>query len=184
MVGRRRLDVTLFERFAVPNSITLVDCDVVHMDRNPNVGSGVGDFVVNIVVDDKMFALVITVLDVVNAGLVYLCKIKPYIIVFVICAPEIGFVFVNHYGFGVFVDFENLGCWQNLVFLVKFYNSSFGLRRNVSHLRETDVWLANPSVNGVRLYGPRDYLAGFAMRNNATEHKPSVLSQHTSVVKF
>ena len=86
MVGRRSLNITLFERFAVPNSVTLVNGDVVHVNRNPHIAGGIGDFVVNVVVDNKVVALSITILNVIDTGSVNLREIKLYIIILEICA--------------------------------------------------------------------------------------------------
>ena len=183
MVGRRRLNVALFERLAVPDTVALVHGDVVQMDWNPNVACGVGDFVVNILIYNEMVRFFVAILDAIDARLFHHREIEFHIIIFEISAPEIGFAFVSYCFIGVFVDFENFGCGQNLIVFVKLDNRRFGLRRNVSHLRETNVGLANPAFDGVRFDGPRHHLARFASRQHAAQHKPAVLGNHSSVVE-
>ena len=65
------LTVSLSERLAVPYAITLVYVHMVHMDRDPDVACSVCDLLVNIVVDDEVVCLCLTILDIVNAWLCY-----------------------------------------------------------------------------------------------------------------
>ena len=70
------------------------------------------------------------------------------------------------------------------IFLVKLDDCHLRLLRHISHLRETDIRLTYPSLDGMRLHRPRKHLPRLALRKNAAQHEPSVLCQHTTVVKF
>ena len=68
MVGRRRsLEITLLERLTVPYPVSLIHEHMVHMDRNPHVGGGVGYLVIDAGIDDEILCPFVAILDVVYA---------------------------------------------------------------------------------------------------------------------
>ena len=63
VIALRRLQVTLLERLSVPGAVTLGDVHVVHVDGHPNVGSGIGNLVVDMCVDEEVVGLGLAVLS-------------------------------------------------------------------------------------------------------------------------
>ena len=81
------MQITFLERLAMPHTIAFVDCHVIHVDRNPHVGRGISDLVIDIFIDDEVIGLGITILDVIDARLSDSREVEMHIIVFIISTP-------------------------------------------------------------------------------------------------
>ena len=87
MVAGRCLKVSFLERLAVPGAVAFVHVHVVHVDRNPHISSGIGDFVVDMRINEEVIGAGVAILDVVDAGLFHLGEVEFHVIVFVIGSP-------------------------------------------------------------------------------------------------
>ena len=48
------LQIAFLERLAVPRAVTLGDVHVVHVDRHPDIGGGIGNLVIDMLVDEEV----------------------------------------------------------------------------------------------------------------------------------
>ena len=87
----RRLEITLLERLAVPYPICLVHKHMIHMDRHPDVRSGIGNLVIHLISDYEIVGLHISVLQEINSRLVQLAEVELHIIVFIVRSPRAYF---------------------------------------------------------------------------------------------
>ena len=71
VVALRSLEVALLEWFAVPSAVTFVHIHVVHVDGHPHVGRSIGDFVINVFINEEVVGTSLAVLDVINARLAH-----------------------------------------------------------------------------------------------------------------
>ena len=181
VVARRSLHVAFLEGFAVPDAVRLVDRHMVHVDGEPHVAGGVGDLVVDGIVDDEVSGLVIAVLDVVDAGLLHLAEIKSHVVVLVEIAPFLDLAGVCQRLVAVFADLPEFGGLKRLVVLVKFDHGHLRLIGDISHLGITDIRFADPAGNGIRFDDPGHHLAGLVGGQLRAQRVPAVLSDDTSV---
>ena len=184
VVARWSLQIALLERFAVPGAVALVHIHVVHVDRYPHVGRGIGDFVIHVLVDEEVVRLRVAILDVVDAWLTHTREVELHIVVFVVVAPRRDFSLESLLLGAVGLDAEELSRWLHLVVLVQLDDCHLGLFGCVAHLREANVRFPNPVWHGVRLHGPCHHLACLVLRQHGAQHEPSVLCQHSSVVEL
>ena len=181
VIARRSLHVAFLEGFAMPDAVRFVDRHVVHVDGKPHVTGGVGDLVVNGIVDDEVSGLVVAVLDVVDAGLLHLAEVEFHIVVLVEVAPHLDLAGVRQRLVAVFADLPEFGGLQRLVVLVKLDHGHLRLIGDVSHLGETDVRFADPARDGVRFDDPGHHFAGLVGGQQSTQRVPAVLSDDTAV---
>ena len=88
MIAQRSLQIALLERLTMPSAIALVHIHVVHVDRNPHVGRGIGDFVIHVLIDEEVICLRVAILDEVDAWLAHTREVELHIVVFVVVAPR------------------------------------------------------------------------------------------------
>ena len=69
MVARRGLQIPFLERFTVPNPITLVHRYMVHVNRNPDIGGGIGNLIVHMLIDKEIIGLLLPILNIINTRL-------------------------------------------------------------------------------------------------------------------
>ena len=88
MVGiGRRLEISFFERFTVPNAIAFVDSHMIHVDRNPDITGGVCDMVVYILIDNKIVGLYIAIAQEIDTRLLDRSELKLRILIFKVVTP-------------------------------------------------------------------------------------------------
>ena len=182
--GRRGLQVTLLERLAVPEAVGLVDRHVVHMDRDPDVARRHGDLVIDGRVDDEVPRADVAVLEEIDAGLGELGEVELRVVVFEEIAPQLDRTGEGLMFGAVGLHLPDGSLRLHLVLLVQFDHGDLGLVRDIAHLGEAHVRLADPARDGVRLHGPGDDLAGLAGREDGPEDIPAVLREHPAVVEL
>ena len=180
----RSLEIALLERLAVPYAVCLVDIHVVHVDRDPHVAGGVGDLVVDAVVDDEVVRMHVAVLDEVYAGLGHVGEVELHIVVLVVGAPLDHLAGIYLGGAAVIVDPVYGGTGLGPVVLVKLDHGHLGLRGNVAYLREAHVGFPDPALDSVGLHRPAEDLAGLAFGKDAAQHEPAVLGYDASVIEL
>ena len=184
VVGRRRLQIALLEWLAVPRAIALVHIHVIHVDGHPDVGSGIGDLVIDVRVDEEVVGLRFAILDIVDTRLLDAAEVELHIIIFIVGSPLPDVALEGLHGRAVGIDAHQRGGGLRRVVLVEFDDGHLRLLRGVADLRETDVRLTDPALDGIGLDGPRDNLAGLTGRQHAADDEPAVLCEHTAVVEF
>ena len=185
MVRRRgSLQVTLLERFAVPEAVGLVDRHVVHVDRDPDVARRHGNLVIDGRVDDEVPGLDVAVFQEIDAGLLQGGEIELGVVVLVELAPDFHGTGEGLLRGTVGSDLPDGSLGLHLVFLVQFDDGNLGLVGDIAHLGEAHVRLADPARDGVRFHGPGDDLAGLAGRQDGPEDVPAVLGEHPAVVEL
>ena len=178
------LQVALLEGFAMPGAIALSDVHMVHVDRYPYIGGCIGDLIVDMSIDEEIVGLRITVLDEIDTRGIHLREVELHVIIFIIGSPHLYLALEGLLRRAVGFDTHERGGGQHAVVLVKLDHSHLRLLGDIADLRETDIWLANPIGNGMRLYRPGDNLASLTLWQHAAQHEPAILSQHTPIVKF
>src|SRR5690625_5242647 len=177
----RRLPVTFPERLAVPDAIPLPHEHVVHMDGNPYVARGIGDGVIYIIIDDEVVGLMIAVLDVVDARRVDRREVEPHVVILKVVAPGID-VASEYFGRrSVFVHSMDRCRLERYIVPVEFDDRNLRLLRNIANLRQANVRLSDPVVDGMRLDRPCKHLTGPSGRQNAAYHVPAVLREDAAV---
>ena len=177
------LEITLLERLSVPDPVAFVDGHVVHVDRDPYVAGGVGDLVIDTVVYKEVHGLGVAVLDVIDTGLLDFAEVELDVVVFEIGTPLGDLAGEGGLLASILSDLDEGGGGLYLVKFVELDDCNLRLVRLITDLGESDVRLADPSFNGVGLYGPAQYLAGLAGGEDAAEDEPSVLSEDTAVIE-
>ena len=182
--ARRSLEITLLERFPVPYPVGLVHEHMVHMYRHPHVRGGIGNLVIDLISYYEIIGLHIAVLQEIYARLTDLAEVELDIIVFVIRSPRADFPAENLPGAAVIFHLPHGSTGKHLVRLVELNDRNFRLLRKITYLREAHVRLPYPSLDGIRLHEPADYLACLPGRKFAAQHIPAVLGQDAAVVKL
>ena len=72
----------------MPDAIAFVHGDVVHVNGNPHVGSGIGNLVIDALVDEEVARLGVTIFDEVDAGFANFREVELHIFIFEIVAPN------------------------------------------------------------------------------------------------
>src|SRR5690606_28646913 len=138
----------------IPHPVSLVNEHVIHVYRDPYIGCGIGNPVVNALLNQEVISPEFTILDVVYTRGCDCRKIEFHIVVLEIVAPGGDFTTEYFYSTSVFANLI-YGCFcLRFVFLVEFNDRYFGLRRKVAHLREAYVWLSYPAFNCIWLHSP------------------------------
>ena len=181
MVAGRCLQIAFLEGFAVPRAVAFVHVHVVHVNGNPDIGGGIGDVIVDMLVDKEVVGACLAILDEVDAGFLDTGEVELHVVVFVVWTPCGDIALVGLLGSAVGAQAHECGGRQRLVLLVEFDDGYLRLSGNIANLRESDIRLANPAGDGVRFYGPADNLPRLAGREDAAQHKPAVLCKHASV---
>ena len=168
MVTLGSLQITFLERFPMPDPICLVHCHVIHVNRNPYITGGIGNPVIDRLVDNEITGSVVSVLDEIHPRLGDRTEIELHIVVFVVLTPHISLTGIGQFLAAVIHNPVNRSLREGLVQFVQFYDSNLGLGRNVTHLREPYVRFPYPSGNRIRLNSPRNHLTGLAGRKHGT----------------
>ena len=128
MVGVGRcLQVSFFERLAVPDPVTFVDGHVVHVYGNPYIGGSVRDVVVHVWAYGEVVGLFVAVLDVIDSRFLHFGEVELDVIVFVIRPPYGSFPF-EYFGFRPVCFHLPDGCLgDDFVVLVQFDDGLLGL---------------------------------------------------------
>ena len=185
MVGvGRSLQVALLEGLPVPDPVGLVDRHMVHVDRDPDIAGRVRDAVVDIVPDDEVVGLDVTVGQVIHARFLHGREIEAGITVLEIIAPDLDGTGEHALGTAVLADAEHGGRAARLVQLVQFDDRHLGLCGDIPDLGESDIRLADPARNGVGLHGPAQHLARLSGGKKAAQDIPAVLGQQAAVVEL
>ena len=184
VVAFRCLQIALLERFTVPSAVALVHVHVVHVDRHPHIGGGIGDLVIDMLVDEEVVCLGIAVLDKVDTPLLHGCEVEFHIIIFKVRSPRLDAALKGLRRRTVCVDTHQRGCSLWRIMLVEFDDGHFRLFWGIAYLRETNVRFTDPVGDGVGLHGPGHHFARLSLRQYAAQYKPTVLCQHPSVVEF
>ena len=106
MVAGRGLQITLLEGLSVPGAVALGDVHVVHVDGYPDVGGGIGDLVIDMLVDEEVVRLRVTILDIVDAGLLDTGEVELHVIVFEVGSPRLGVTLIDFLRCPVGLDAE------------------------------------------------------------------------------
>ena len=184
VVALRRLQVALLKGFAMPGAIALGDVHVVHVDRHPHVGGGIGYLVVDMGIDQEIVGLRIAILDVIHTRFLHLREVELHIIIFKIGSPFLDSTLEGLLRRTVGLDAHQRGRGLHTVVLVEFDHSHLRLLGDIADLREADIGLADPIGDGMRLHRPGDHLTRLSLRQHAAQHEPAVLGEHTSVVEL
>ena len=164
MVTLRCLQVALLKRFSVPGTIALVHIHMIHMNRYPYVGGGIGDLVVHMPIDEEIVGTRFAVLDIVDSRLTDGREIKLHIIIFEIGSPRLDGTLKGLLCHTVGTNAHQRGCGLGLIVLVEFDDGHLRLFGSIAYLGESDVRLTDPTRDGMRLYGPSDHLARLSGR--------------------
>ena len=106
VVALRCLQITLLERLAMPGAIALGDIHVVHVDGYPYVGGGIGDLVIDMLVNQEIVGLRITILDVIHTRLLNGREVELHIIIFIERSPRLDGALEGFLGTAVVLDAE------------------------------------------------------------------------------
>ena len=87
MVARWSLQIAFLERLAMPDAIAFVHGDVVHVNGNPYVGSGIGNLVIDALVDEEVARLGVAIFDEVDAWFANFREVELHIFIFKVVAP-------------------------------------------------------------------------------------------------
>ena len=71
VIALRCLQIPLLEGLTMPGAIALSDIHVIHVDRYPHVGSGIGNLIIDMFVDQEVIGLCVTILDVIHTRLLH-----------------------------------------------------------------------------------------------------------------
>ena len=104
------------------------------MDGNPDVGSGIGNLVIDMCINEEIIGFSITVLDVVDTGLADAGEVKLYIVVFEIGPPRFDISFVDFLSLAVVLDAEERGSGFHRVMLIEFDDGYFRLLWRIAYL--------------------------------------------------
>ena len=118
VVALGSLEIALFEGFPVPGAIALSDIHVVHVDRHPYVGGGIGDAVVDVFVDEEVVGACRSILDEVDTRLAHGGEVELDVIVFEVGTPGGELRAVDLGGRSVGVEAHKRGCGLGRVVLV------------------------------------------------------------------
>ena len=71
----------------MPGAIALIDVHMVHVDGHPYVGGGIGDLVIDMLVDQEVVGFRVAILDVIHARLLHRREVEFHIVIFEIGPP-------------------------------------------------------------------------------------------------
>jgi len=83
----RSLEITFSERLAMPDPVCLVYEHMIHVYRNPYIGRGIGNPVVNALLNQEVICPVLPILNIVNTRGRDRRKIEFHIVVLEIVTP-------------------------------------------------------------------------------------------------
>ena len=87
MVAGRCLQIPFLKRFTMLGTIALVHIHVIHVDRYPHIRRSIGNLIIDMLVDEEIISLCITILDIIDSGLLDGGEIELHILIFKIRTP-------------------------------------------------------------------------------------------------
>ncbi len=88
----------------MPHPVTLAHEHVVHVYGNPDIAGGIGNLVVNGIIDDEIVGFQVTILDIVYSRGVDWGKVKFHIVILVIITPRANWAAEHLGSLALFVD--------------------------------------------------------------------------------
>ena len=87
MIALRCLQIALLEGLSVPGAIAFVHIHVIHVDRHPDIGSGIGNLIVDMCIDEEIIGLGISILDIVDTRFLNSGEVELHVVVLKISSP-------------------------------------------------------------------------------------------------
>ena len=134
MIALWCLKIAFFEGLTVPGAIAFVHIHVVHVDRHPHIGSGISDLVIDMLVDEEVVSLCLSILDIVDTRCLDCRKVKFHIIIFKVRAPRLDCPLKGLLRCSVGIDPHQRSCSLRLVFLIEFDDCHLRLLRGIANL--------------------------------------------------
>ena len=106
VVALRCLQIALLEGLTMPSAIALSDIHVIHVDRHPHIGGGIGNLVIDMGVDQEVVGLRVAILDVIHSRLSHTGEVELHIIIFIVGAPRLDIALKGFLDAAIILDAE------------------------------------------------------------------------------
>ena len=139
VITGRSLQITFLERLSMPYAVAFVHEHVVHVDRHPHVGSGIGNLVIDMFINQEVVCLDGVVLYIVDTGGLHFREVKLHIIIFIVCSPGINLSLIGFRHSAILSHTHQGGGGFRRVLLVQLDDAHLRLLWNVAHLAKAYI---------------------------------------------
>ena len=134
VVTLRSLQIALLEGFPMPSAIALGHIHMIHVDGHPHIRRGIGNLIIDMLVNKEVVGLCVTILDVIDTRLLDRGEIELHIVVLEVCAPLLDGTTKCLGGSAILVDTHQSRICFGTVFFVQLDDCHLGLVRTITHL--------------------------------------------------
>ena len=104
VVALRCLQIALLERLTMPGAVALGYIHVVHVDGYPYIGRGIGNLVIDMLVDEEVVGACLAIFYAIDAWLLHLREVELHVVVFEVRSPRLDVALEGHFARSVFQD--------------------------------------------------------------------------------
>ena len=139
VITGRSLQITFLERLSMPYTVALVHEHMVHVDRHPHVGSGIGNLIIDMFINQEVVGLDGVVLYIIDTGGLHFREVKLHVIIFIVCSPGINLSLIGFRHSAILSHTHQGGGGFRRILLVQLDDAHLRLLWNVAHLTKAYV---------------------------------------------